>query len=95
MKMFSLKHIEKLVYLVTIPSIMAFGAFAIYKKNFLEFDKRGQHIKKIEDKYIPTHNSNMIKLLNYKQKVFVIGLIDDILDRREEKDKEKVEKFQH
>jgi hypothetical protein len=32
----------------------------------------------------------MIKLLNYKQKVFVIGLVDDILDRREEKDKEKV-----
>ena len=29
----------------------------------------------------------MIKLLNYKQKVFVIGLVDDILDRREEKDK--------
>lgn len=56
MKMFSLKHIEKLVYLVTIPSIMAFGAFAIYKKNFLEFDKRGQHIKKIEEKYIPSHN---------------------------------------
>jgi hypothetical protein len=36
----------------------------------------------------------MIKLLNYKQKVFVIGLVDDILDRREEKDKEKVEIFQ-
>jgi|LakMenE18May11ns_1017448.scaffolds.fasta_scaffold8223323_2 hypothetical protein len=32
----------------------------------------------------------MIKLLNYKQKVFVIGLVDDILNRREEKDKEKV-----
>jgi|688.fasta_scaffold227236_2 hypothetical protein len=54
--MFSLKHIEKLVYLVTIPSIIAYGTFAIYKKNFLEFDKRGQHIKKIEDKYIPSHN---------------------------------------
>ena len=36
----------------------------------------------------------MIKLLNYKQKVFVIGLVDDILDHREEKDKEKVEIFQ-
>jgi hypothetical protein len=32
----------------------------------------------------------MIKLLSYKQKVFVIGLVDDILNRREEKDKEKV-----
>jgi hypothetical protein len=35
------KGIEKLFYLVAIPSILTYGGFAIYKKNFLDLERRG------------------------------------------------------
>jgi len=35
------RGIEKLCYLVAIPSIITYGGFAIYKKNFLDLEKRG------------------------------------------------------
>jgi hypothetical protein len=44
----TLKGLEKLTYLVLVPSVLAYGGFAIYKKNFLESEVRGQHIKMVE-----------------------------------------------
>lgn len=58
----SFKGIEKLSYLVMIPSILGYGGYAIYKKNFMEYEKRGMYIKKVEDKYLPDNRHNMIKL---------------------------------
>lgn len=75
----TLKGLEKLTYLVLVPSVLAYGAFAIYKKNFLESEVRGQHIKMVEEKYIPENRANLIKLQNFKRKVFAVGLVDDIL----------------
>ena len=58
----SLRGIEKLCYLVAIPSILCYGGFAIYKKNFFEYEKRGLYIKKVEEKFLPLNKTNMIKL---------------------------------
>lgn len=77
---FSFRGAEKLLYIVMVPSVLFYGGYAVYKKNFLEFEKRGQYIKKVEDKFIPNNRNNMVKLQNYKQKVFAIGLVDDILN---------------
>lgn len=75
----SFKNAEKLLYIVMVPSVLGYGAYAIYKKNFLEFEQRGQHIKKVEEKFLPENRATMIKLLNFKQRVFAIGLVDDNL----------------
>lgn len=56
------KGIEKLSYLIAIPSVLAYGSYAIYKKNFLEFEVRGQQIRKVEDKFLPNNRENMVKL---------------------------------
>ena len=56
------KGIEKLCYLVAIPSILTYGGFAIYKKNFLDLERRGAQIKKVEEKYLPGNRENLIKL---------------------------------
>jgi hypothetical protein len=75
----TLKGIEKLAYLVVVPSVLAYGGYAIYKKNFLESELRGKHIKTVQEKYLPTNSDNLVKLVNFKQKVFAVGLVDDIL----------------
>lgn len=87
---------EKLFYLVAIPSILTYGGYAIYKKNFLEFETRGLHVRKVEEKYLPDNRGNMVKLQNFKQKVFAIGLVDDILADTSElkKNSEKLREFQ-
>lgn len=81
---------EKLFYLVAIPSILTYGGYAIYKKNFLEFETRGLHVKKVEEKYLPDNRTNMVKMQNFKQKVFAIGLVDDILADTSELQKDPV-----
>lgn len=88
--------IEKLCYIVAIPSVLAYGGFAIYKKNFLDLERRGEQIKAVEDKYLPRHRGNLVKLQNYKQKVFAIGLVDDILNDTSDlqKDEARLKQFQ-
>lgn len=90
------KGIEKLCYLIAIPSVLAYGGFAIYKKNFLDSERRGQQIKRVENKYLPDNRGNLIKLQNYKQKVFAIGLVDDILNDTSDlqKDQLKLKQYQ-
>ena len=75
----TLRGFEKLSYLIVIPSVLAYGGFAIYKKNFLESEVRGRKIKMVEEKFLPANRTNLVKLQNFKQKVFAVGLVDDIL----------------
>lgn len=60
--------------------IMMYGGYCIYQKNVSEVDERAMRVKKIEEKYLTQHADNVIKLQNFKKKVFAIGVYDDILD---------------
>ena len=74
----NLKGIERVSYMVGIPALFAFGAFQIYRKNAYEAETRAAKVKKMEAKFVSKHPDNMVKLQNYKKKVFAIGIVDDI-----------------
>ena len=80
MSNWSLKSIEKLAYLVVTSGMALGGGWTIYRKNVLEAEQKAERIKKIETKYLRKNPDNMIKLQNFKQKVFAIGVVDDIVD---------------
>ena len=76
----SLNHLEKLTYAGMMSGLLVGGGWTIYKKNVLLADERAEQIKKIENKFLQKHPENMIKLQNFKKKVFAIGMVDDIVD---------------
>lgn len=57
---------------------MALGAFAIYNKNVRQADARAANLRKVEDKFLKANPENMIKLQNFKKRVFAIGTVDDL-----------------
>ena len=76
---------EKLTYLVGVPSAALYGGWCIYKKEVIDSGKREEQVKKIENKFINKHD-NLIKLQNFNKKVFAIGLKDDpFIDPEERK----------
>jgi hypothetical protein len=52
MAWFSLRGIEKLTYLIGIPSAAMYGGWRIYQKEVIELEQREKRIKSIEDKYL-------------------------------------------
>lgn len=89
-----LRTLEKLAYVIGIPSGMAFGGWTIYRKNVLEAEERAERLRKVEEKFCSANPENMIKLQNFKQRVFAIGTVDDIgiNDRESDKHKKAVSK---
>lgn len=69
---------EKMAYLAGIPIAMVIGGFTIYRKNVLQADERAEKLRKVEDKFLAANPENMIKLQNFKKRVFAIGTVDDI-----------------
>ncbi len=57
---------------------MAIGAYAIYNKNVLQADERAERLRKVEEKFLAANPENMIKLQNFKKRVFAIGTVDDL-----------------
>ena len=57
---------------------MALGAFAIYNKNVRQADARAANLRKVEEKFLKANPENMIKLQNFKKRVFAIGTVDDL-----------------
>ena len=73
-----IRQLEKLAYVAAIPSVMAIGAYAIYNKNVLQADERAERLRKVEEKFLSAYPENMIKLQNFKKRVFAIGTVDDL-----------------
>lgn len=67
-----------MIYLLGLPSIMMMGGYAIYNKNVLQAEERAEKLRKIEEKFLAANPENMIKLQNFKKRVFAIGTVDDI-----------------
>ena len=54
--------LEKMAYLIGIPSVMAVGAYSVYNKNVLQADARAQKLSEVEERYLAKYPENMIKL---------------------------------
>ena len=89
-----LRSLEKMIYLLGLPSIMLMGGYAIYNKNVLQAEERAERLRKIEEKFLTANPENMIKLQNFKKRVFAIGTVDDIgvPDRESEEHKLAISK---
>ena len=73
-----IRALEKTLYLLGIPIVMALGAFKVYSKNILQADERAEKLREIEERFIAANPENMLKLQNFKQRVFAIGMVDDL-----------------
>ena len=70
--------LEKMAYLIGIPSVMAAGAYSVYNKNVLQADERARKLIEVEERYLAKYPENMIKLQNFQKRVFAIGTVDDL-----------------
>ena len=73
-----LRAFEKMAYLFGIPVVAMLGGYAIYNKNVLQADERAEKLRRVEEKYLAANPENMIKLQNFKKRVFAIGTVDDL-----------------
>lgn len=73
---------------------MLFGLFTIYNKNVMQADERANKLREIEERYLVANPENMIKLQNFKQRIFAIGMVDDLgtPDRESEEHKKAISK---
>ena len=73
-----LRALEKMAYLFGVPFVMMLGGYTIYNKNVLQADERAERLRKVEEKFLSANPENMIKLQNFKKRVFAIGTVDDL-----------------
>ena len=84
-----LRSMEKMAYLIGIPCSMMFGLYTIYNKNVLQADEQAKKQKDIEERFLEANADNMIKLQNFKQRIFAIGMVDDLGVPNRESDEHK------
>jgi hypothetical protein len=71
--------------------VFTFCGYKLYEKNVLEVEKRALELKKLEDKFFDIARQNikntngieginLIKLMDFKKKVYCIGIYDDPLN---------------
>lgn len=85
-----LRAFEKMAYLFGIPVVAMLGGYAIYNKNVLQADERAEKLRRVEEKYLAANPENMIKLQNFKKRVFAIGTVDDLgIPNRESEEHKK------
>ena len=79
MRYFSLRTVEKLSYIVGVPSLLGFSGYKLYQQSVAEEKDKQEKLKEIEDKYLKQNNKNLVKLDNFRKKVFAIGIEEDFL----------------
>ena len=79
-----------MAYLFGIPFAIMLGGYTIYNKNVLQADERAEKLRQVEEKFLTANPENMIKLQNFKKRVFAIGTVDDLgIPDRENEDHRK------
>ena len=48
--LFNIRSLEKLSYVIVIPSVFGYLSYKMYKQNVLEVEERALALKKVEDK---------------------------------------------
>ena len=86
------RSLEKIGYGVVLSGIFSFCGYKLYEKNVLEVEKRALELKKLEDRFFDIAKQNvkntngmeginLIKLMDFKKKVYAVGVYDDPLNQ--------------
>jgi hypothetical protein len=73
---FSLKTLEKLTYLMGVPALIGFSAYTLYSKANSQEEERQEQLAQLEEKYLDTNKDRVVKLENFKKKIFAVGVHD-------------------
>ena len=73
--MYSLKMLEKGLYLVGIPALLAFSGYTIYSKAQTVDRERQEQLAAMEEKYL-VDPKKVVKLENFKKKIFAVAVED-------------------
>jgi hypothetical protein len=71
-----LRTLEKLVYLAGVPVLLGYAGFTLYRNAILQDEERQLQLQEMEDKYLKKHEDHIVKLENFKKKVYAIGVYD-------------------
>ena len=71
-----LRTLEKLVYLAGVPVLLGYAGFTLYRNALIQEEERLLQLQKMEDKYINKHKDHVVKLENFKKKVYAVGVYD-------------------
>lgn len=85
-----LRALEKTAIILSVPVCLTLGIYTIYDRNIKGANERALKQKEIEERYLQKNPENMIKLQNFKKRVFAIGTVDDLgVAKREEEEHKK------
>jgi hypothetical protein len=76
--MWSLRTLEKLSYIVGIPTLLAFSGFTLYQRAALQDQERKDMLIQMETKYVVDNKDKVVKLENFRKKIFAVALIDQL-----------------
>ena len=88
--LYSIKNLEKLGYLVGVPSLLAYSGYTLYHKAKSSDKERSDQILKMEAKYL-NDPSKVVKLENFKKKIFAIAVLDQLAGTKENSVEEQKE----
>jgi len=75
---FSFKTLEKLTYLVGVPALIGFSGYTLYGKASSLEEERQKLLQEMELKYLNENKDKVVKLENFKKRIFAIGVHDSL-----------------
>lgn len=75
---FSFKTLEKLTYLLGVPALIGYSAYTLYGKASSQEEERQKLLQEMELKYLNENKDKVVKLENFKKRIFAIGVHDSL-----------------
>ncbi len=74
------RTLEKLAYLTGLPVLLGYAGYTLYKNSLLLEEERKEQLRELEDKYLVKHKDSLVKLENFRKKIFTVGVLDPQLN---------------
>lgn len=91
MPKFSFRTLEKLTYIVGIPTLLGYSGYTLYKQSLTYESERVSQLQEIESRYVDCNRDKVIRLENFKKKIFVVGVQDELISKKELSQEKKLE----
>jgi hypothetical protein len=75
---FSFKTLEKLTYLIGVPALIGFSGYILYGKANSQEEERQKMLQDMEHKYLNENKERVVKLENFKKRIFAVGVYDSL-----------------
>ena len=86
-----LKTLEKLSYIIGVPCLLGYAGYTLYNTSIQHEEERNQKLKETEEIFLAKHKENLVKLDNFRKKIFAIGMEEDFLrSQRQQSYEEKL-----